>query len=149
MVANEVKELAKETAKATEDISRKIAAIQGDTTGAVQAIGQISALITQIDDVSTTIASAVEEQTATTNEIGRNISEAARGSAEIAQQHRRGRRGRRRHDQGRGRHPGGGPVAGDHGRPAPTAGGPVQSVERRVSRGGLKPAPYDTRRAGA
>ena len=84
VVANEVKELAKETAKATEDISRKIAAIQGDTTGAVQAIGQISALITQIDDVSTTIASAVEEQTATTNEIGRNITEAARGSAEIA-----------------------------------------------------------------
>ena len=85
VVANEVKELAKETAKATEDISRKIAAIQGDTTGAVHAIGQISALITQIDDVSTTIASAVEEQAATTNEIGRNISEAARGSSEIAQ----------------------------------------------------------------
>ena len=84
VVANEVKELAKETAKATEDISRKIAAIQGDTTGAVQAIGQISTIITQIDDVSTTIASAVEEQTATTNEIGRNITEAARGSAEIA-----------------------------------------------------------------
>ncbi|HEY3381597.1 MAG TPA: methyl-accepting chemotaxis protein [Vicinamibacterales bacterium] len=84
VVANEVKELAKETAKATEDISGKIAAIQGDTSGAVEAIRQISALISQIDDVSNTIASAVEEQTATTNEIGRNITEAARGSAEIA-----------------------------------------------------------------
>ena len=50
----------------------------------MEAIGQIGTLITQIDDVSNTIASAVEEQTATTNEIGRNITEAARGSAEIA-----------------------------------------------------------------
>jgi methyl-accepting chemotaxis protein len=84
VVANEVKELAKETAKATEDISHKVEAIQGETKGAVAAIGQISQLITQIDDVSNTIATAVEEQTATTNEIGRNITEAARGSAEIA-----------------------------------------------------------------
>jgi methyl-accepting chemotaxis protein len=84
VVANEVKELAKQTAQATEDISQRIEAIQGETKGAVQAIGQISQLITQIDDVSNTIASAVEEQTATTNEIGRNITEAARGSAEIA-----------------------------------------------------------------
>ena len=84
VVANEVKELAKETAKATEDISHKIEAIQADTKGAVQAIGRIGTLITQIDDVSNTIASAVEQQTATTNEIGRNITEAARGSAEIA-----------------------------------------------------------------
>jgi methyl-accepting chemotaxis protein len=84
VVANEVKELAKATAKATEDISQRIEAIQGETKGAVEAIGQISRLITQIDDVSNTIASAVEEQTATTNEIGRNITEAARGSAEIA-----------------------------------------------------------------
>jgi methyl-accepting chemotaxis protein len=66
------------------DISRKIEGIQGETKGAVQAIGQITGLIRQIDDVSNTIASAVEEQTATTNEIGRNITEAARGSAEIA-----------------------------------------------------------------
>jgi methyl-accepting chemotaxis protein len=84
VVANEVKELAKETAKATEEISQKIEAIQSVTKGAVAAIGQISQLITQIDDVSNTIASAVEEQTATTNEIGRHISEAAHGSAEIA-----------------------------------------------------------------
>jgi methyl-accepting chemotaxis protein len=84
VVANEVKELAKETAKATEEISHKIEAIQAETKGAVTAIGEISRLITQIDDVSNTIATAVEEQTATTNEIGRNITEAARGSAEIA-----------------------------------------------------------------
>jgi methyl-accepting chemotaxis protein len=85
VVANEVKELAKETAKATEDISQKIEAIQGDTKGAVEAIGQISSIIDQINDISNTIASAVEEQTATTNEIGRNVAEAAKGSSEIAQ----------------------------------------------------------------
>ena len=84
VVANEVKELAKETAKATEDISQKIEAIQSDTRGAVQAIGQIADVIHQINDISNTIASAVEEQTATTNEITRNVTEAARGSAEIA-----------------------------------------------------------------
>ncbi len=85
VVANEVKELAKETTKATEDISQKIAAIQTDTQGAVAAIGQISGVINQINDISNTIASAVEEQTATTNEMGRNIAEAAKGSTEIAQ----------------------------------------------------------------
>jgi methyl-accepting chemotaxis protein len=85
VVANEVKELAKETAKATEDISQKIEAIQGDTRGATQAIAEISAIINQINDISNTIASAVEEQTATTNEIARSVTEAARGSAEIAQ----------------------------------------------------------------
>jgi methyl-accepting chemotaxis protein len=84
VVANEVKELAKATAKATEEIGHKIEAIQGETKGAVAAIGQISQVISQIDDVSNAIASAVEEQTATTNEIGRNIAEAARGAGEIA-----------------------------------------------------------------
>jgi methyl-accepting chemotaxis protein len=83
VVANEVKELAKETAKATEDISQKIEAIQGDTKGAVAAISQISEVINQINDISNNIASAVEEQTATTTEMSRNIAEAARGSAEI------------------------------------------------------------------
>src|SRR4029077_16330416 len=72
VVANEVKELAKETAKATEDISQKIDAIQADTQGAVEAIGQITAVINQINDISSSIASAVEEQTATANEISRN-----------------------------------------------------------------------------
>lgn len=84
VVANEVKELAKETAKATEDIGQKIEAIQGDTRGAVAAIREISQIINQISDIQATIASAVEEQTATTNEIGRNVAEAARGAAEIA-----------------------------------------------------------------
>jgi methyl-accepting chemotaxis protein len=85
VVANEVKELAKETAKATEDISRKIEAIQGDTKGSVEAIGQISAIINQVDDISNTIASAVEEQTATTNEITRNVEEAAKGGSQVAE----------------------------------------------------------------
>jgi methyl-accepting chemotaxis protein len=84
VVANEVKELAKETAKATEDISRKIEAIQGDTRSAVTAIGQISTTINQINDIQTTIASAVEEQTATTNEMTRNVAEGAKGTEEIA-----------------------------------------------------------------
>jgi methyl-accepting chemotaxis protein len=83
VVANEVKELAKETAKATEDISRKIEAIQGDTKGAVSAIAQISEVIHQISDIQNTIASAVEEQSATTNEISRNLAEAAKGGLDI------------------------------------------------------------------
>jgi len=84
VVANEVKELAKETAKATEDIGQKIEAIQSDTKGAVQAIAEIGAVINQVNDISNTIASAVEEQTVTTNEIGRNVAEAARGTSDIA-----------------------------------------------------------------
>jgi methyl-accepting chemotaxis protein len=83
VVANEVKELAKETAKATEDISRKIEAIQGDTKAAVDAIASISTVIHQINDISNTIATAVEQQNATTNEMARNVSEAAQGSSEI------------------------------------------------------------------
>jgi methyl-accepting chemotaxis protein len=85
VVANEVKELAKETARATEDISRKIEAIQEDTKGSVDSIREIGQVIAQINDISNTIASAVEEQTATANEMSRNIAEAAKGTAEIAQ----------------------------------------------------------------
>jgi methyl-accepting chemotaxis protein len=84
VVANEVKELAKQTAKATEDISQKIEAIQGDTRGAVGAIQHIGKIIGQINDFQNTIASAVEQQAATTNEIARNASEAARGSLQIS-----------------------------------------------------------------
>jgi len=84
VVANEVKELAQETAKATEDIARRVEAIQGDTTGAVSAIGRISEVIGQINDFQLTIASAVEEQTATTNEMSRSVGEAAQGSGQIA-----------------------------------------------------------------
>ena len=83
VVANEVKELAKQTAKATEDISRKIEAIQDDAKGAVSAISQISQVIQQVNDISNTIATAVEEQNATTNEMLRNVTEAAAGSEEI------------------------------------------------------------------
>jgi methyl-accepting chemotaxis protein len=83
VVANEVKELANQTAKATEEISSKIQAIQSDTSGAVDAIAEISQIINQINDISNTIASAVEEQTATTAEISRNVGEAAKGSNEI------------------------------------------------------------------
>ncbi len=83
VVANEVKELAKQTAKATEDISRKITAIQTDTKGAVEAIGTITGVISQINDISGTIATAVEEQSATTNEMTRNVADAAKGSGEI------------------------------------------------------------------
>ncbi len=85
VVANEVKELANQTAKATEDISNKIQAIQKDTQSAVTAIGEIGGVIGQISDISNTIASAVEEQSATTNEIVRNISEASKGSQKITQ----------------------------------------------------------------
>jgi len=84
VVANEVKELAQETARATEDIARRVEAIQGDTSGAVAAIGRISEIIGSINDFQLTIASAVEEQTATTNEMSRSVQQAAGGSVEIA-----------------------------------------------------------------
>ena len=84
VVAGEVKELAQETARATEDIARRVDAIQADTMGAVAAIGQISQIIASINDYQLTIASAVEEQTATTNEMSRSVTEAATGSGEIA-----------------------------------------------------------------
>ena len=84
VVANEVKELAQETAKATEDIAKRVLAIQGDTTAAVAAIEEISSIVAQISDRQTTIASAVEEQTATTSEMSRSVQEAANGTGEIA-----------------------------------------------------------------
>jgi methyl-accepting chemotaxis protein len=85
VVANEVKELARQTAQATEDISHKITAIQTDTNGAVEAIGNISAVITQVNDISGTIATAVEQQSATTNEMTRNVADAAKGSTQITE----------------------------------------------------------------
>ncbi|MGA2004252.1 MAG: methyl-accepting chemotaxis protein [Terriglobales bacterium] len=84
VVANEVKELAKQTAKATEEIKGKITVIQENTTGAVSAIGGIREVIDKISRISTTIATAVEEQSATTGEMSRNVSEAARGASTIA-----------------------------------------------------------------
>lgn len=83
VVANEVKELARQTAKATEDISQKIAAIQSATGVAISSIGSIGGIIGKINEISTTIAGAVEEQTAATAEISRNVSEAAKGTAEV------------------------------------------------------------------
>jgi len=85
VVANEVKELAKQTAAATEDISRKIEAIQADANSAVKAITTISGVIGQVNDISGTIATAVEEQSATTAEMSRTLSETARGAANVAQ----------------------------------------------------------------
>ena len=79
-----MKELAKETARATEEIGSKIDAIQSDTKAAVSAIAEVSEIINQVNDISGTIASAVEEQTATTNEIGRNVFDAAKGTSDIA-----------------------------------------------------------------
>jgi methyl-accepting chemotaxis protein len=84
VVANEVKELAKQTAKATEDIGHKIAAIQADTKSAAEAIGTVSGVIHQINDISATIAAAVEEQSATTNEMMRNAGEAASAAGDIS-----------------------------------------------------------------
>jgi methyl-accepting chemotaxis protein len=84
VVANEVKELAKQTAKATEEISQKITVIQENTTGAVNAIGGIRGVIDRISQISTTIATAVEEQSATTGEMARNVTEAANGASTIS-----------------------------------------------------------------
>jgi methyl-accepting chemotaxis protein len=84
VVAGEVKDLARETAKATEDIARRVEAIQADTRNAVGAIGQISNIVADINNYQMTIASAVEEQTVTTSEMSRNVAEAATGSGEIA-----------------------------------------------------------------
>ncbi|MBG0816470.1 methyl-accepting chemotaxis protein [Planomonospora sp. ID82291] len=84
VVAGEVKELAQETAKATDDISTRVAAIQRDTEGAVEVIDKISNVIAKINEYQTTIASAVEEQTATTQEMSRGITDAATGSDRIA-----------------------------------------------------------------
>jgi methyl-accepting chemotaxis protein len=85
VVANEVKELARETAKATEDIGTRIETMQQDTRRAVAAIAEIGTVIERIDALQTKIAAAVEEQSVTTSEIGRNISEATIGSTEIAE----------------------------------------------------------------
>ena len=77
VVANEVKELARQTSKATEEIRERIGAIQSNTSTAVDAIKGIVVVINEINSIMSTIAAAVEEQTASTNEISRSISEAA------------------------------------------------------------------------
>lgn len=84
VVANEVKELARQTAKATEEIGSKISGVQSETNSAISAIREITEVITKINEISTTIAGAVEEQNAATSEISRNVGEAARGTAEVS-----------------------------------------------------------------
>ena len=84
VVASEVKELAKQTGAATEDIRRRIEAIQGTTTQAVRAIGGVGQVIDQVNEVSRTIASAVEEQSVTTKEIARSIVQAATAVEAVA-----------------------------------------------------------------
>jgi methyl-accepting chemotaxis protein len=84
VVASEVKELAQETAKATEDIINRVSAIQADTTDAVTAIDQITAIIGRISDYQNLIATAVEEQSTTTAEMSRNVTDAADGTTDIA-----------------------------------------------------------------
>jgi methyl-accepting chemotaxis protein len=84
VVANEVKELAKQTAKATEEIGQKIKVIQENTSGAVESIGSIRGVIDKVSHISSVIATAVEEQSATTNEMSRNVAEAAKGAGEIS-----------------------------------------------------------------
>jgi methyl-accepting chemotaxis protein len=84
VVANEVKELAKQTAKATEEISSKIGAIQKDSEGAVTAMGDISKAIEQLNNISMSISASVEEQTATTNEVTRIVVESSRAVEDMA-----------------------------------------------------------------
>ncbi|MGE5504911.1 MAG: methyl-accepting chemotaxis protein [Actinomycetota bacterium] len=84
VVANEVKSLANQTARATEEIAQQIGAVQSETTRAAQAIRSVGITIGRIDEISTTIASAVEEQSAATAEIARNVEEAARGTQEVS-----------------------------------------------------------------
>ncbi len=84
VVANEVKELAKETAKATEDISERVHSIQEDATGTVNVINEITSVVGRVNNIQNTIASSIEEHTAATNEIARNLEETTQGTAEIA-----------------------------------------------------------------
>jgi methyl-accepting chemotaxis protein len=84
VVANEVKELARETRRATAEIQVRVSSIQADAEAAVAAISRIDGVVGQINDHQTTIASAVEEQTATTNEMSRNVADAATGTGSIA-----------------------------------------------------------------
>jgi methyl-accepting chemotaxis protein len=84
VVASEVKDLAQATARATEEVTTRVAAIEADTRSAIAAIGGITESIARVDGFQSAIAAAVEEQSATTAETARNVSEAASGSTEIA-----------------------------------------------------------------
>jgi len=135
VVANEVKELAKQTAKATEDISQKITAIQDDTKRAVESIGSITSIIHQINDISGTIATAVEEQSATTNEMSRNVQEAAKGLGDLAQHSRRSFCGREYYAWSAG-HAAGRTATDQHGAATAESGRTVQADGLRPCRSG-------------
>jgi len=85
VVANEVKDLAKETAKATEDITNKIKMIQDDSSNAINVIKEIMDITSQVSDISNSIASAIEEQSVTSSEINRNLNEASRETTTVAE----------------------------------------------------------------
>jgi methyl-accepting chemotaxis protein len=84
VVANEVKDLAAETGRATQDIVRRIETIRVDTQGAVEAIAEIRAFISKINDVQSSIATAIEQHSSTTGQIARSLSEGVRGTTEIS-----------------------------------------------------------------
>lgn len=85
VVANEIKELAKQTAEASQDIKEKIGAIQGTTSGTVEQITEITRVITDVNEVVTNIASAVEQQSAATQEIATNVTQASQGIQEVTE----------------------------------------------------------------
>jgi len=84
VVANEVKELARQSATAATDISQRVAAIQADIQAAVSGVTRLSEIVARIDQTQQSIAAAIEEQTATTAEVGRNVAEASTGNKEVA-----------------------------------------------------------------
>jgi methyl-accepting chemotaxis protein len=84
VVANEVKQLANQTARATDEITQQIDEVQRETRGTVKAIGEITSTIRRIDEIASGIASAVEEQGAATAEIARNVQEASAGTAGVS-----------------------------------------------------------------
>lgn len=85
VVATEVKELARQTAEATEDIRRRVEAIQSSSKSAVDSIGEISTVIEEVNQVSRTIASAVEEQSITTREIARNVNQTSQAASTVSE----------------------------------------------------------------
>ena len=85
VVANEVKELAQQSASATEDITRRIEAIKGGSSEAIAVIRHIGEVVAQISDTQSVIAAAVEEQTATSSEMSRNVAETATGADQISE----------------------------------------------------------------
>ena len=137
VVAQEVKQLAAQTAKATSEISGQIAEMQAATQDSVTAIKEIGGTIGRISEIATTIAAAVEEQGAATQEITRNIQQAATGTAQVAGQHLRGERRRGQDRHGVGGRAVGGEVAVRPERPPQDRGGQVpRDRARRV--GGLR-----------